>query len=313
MTLFGGAFWGLSGACGQYLFEYKGATAKWLVPVRLLLAGGFMLLFFLIRDRKTALSVWKTKRNAFDILFYGLAGMMLCQYSYFSTIEHSNAGTATVIQYLSPVMIMAVVCFMEKKLPGIPELAAMACALLGVFFIATHGDIHHMVVSKETIFYGMGTAVAVVIYNLQPKNLMKQFEPPLLIAWAMVIGGGVLFIAFRPWTYSPIMDSGTVLAFSAILIFGTILSFSFYMEGVKLIGATHASLYASVEPLSSALLSFFWLKVPFQAMDIVGFAFIISTIFILFLSSNGEKQKRECSAEQITDKKSRLKYNHDQF
>ena len=36
ITLLGGIFWGLSGACGQYLFEYKNVIANWLVPLRLL-------------------------------------------------------------------------------------------------------------------------------------------------------------------------------------------------------------------------------------------------------------------------------------
>ena len=39
LTIIGGIFWGLAGVCGQYLFEERGLTAKWLVSVRLVLAG----------------------------------------------------------------------------------------------------------------------------------------------------------------------------------------------------------------------------------------------------------------------------------
>ena len=39
ITILGGCLWGASGACGQYLFENKGVTSRWLVPVRLLMAG----------------------------------------------------------------------------------------------------------------------------------------------------------------------------------------------------------------------------------------------------------------------------------
>ena len=39
MALVGGAFWGLSGVCGQYLFQTKEMTATWLVPVRLFVSG----------------------------------------------------------------------------------------------------------------------------------------------------------------------------------------------------------------------------------------------------------------------------------
>lgn len=285
ITLIGGAFWGLSGACGQYLFQYKEASAKWLVPIRLVIAGYVMLAFFLAKDPKTTFSIWKTKRNAIDIIIYGLAGMMLCQYTYFATIELSNAGTATILQYLAPVMIMIIVCVMNKKMPQIVEIIAILCALTGIFLIATHGNFHQLVISKETLLFGVISAVAIVIYNLQPKNLMNQFSTPLLLAWAMSIGGTVLFILFKPWTYNPTIDLQAILALIAIILFGTIISFSFYMQGVKLIGPTHASLYACIEPVAATILSSVWLKAPFKMIDLIGFIFIISTIFILTLSS----------------------------
>lgn len=289
ITLIGGAFWGLSGACGQYLFLYKEASAKWLVPIRLVVAGYVMLIFFLAKDRQTALRVWKTKKNAFDVIVYGLAGLMLCQYSYFATIELSNAGTATILQYVAPVMIMIAVCIIDKKMPQIMEVIAILCALTGIFLIATHGNLHQLVISKQTLVFGLISAASVVVYNLEPKNLMKQFSTPLLLAWGMTIGGTVLFILFKPWEYSPVIDAETIVALIAIIVFGTIVSFSFYMQGSKLIGPTHASLYACVEPVSATILSSLWLKAPFTMIDFIGFIFIISTIFILTLSSKESK------------------------
>ena len=43
MTLAGGILWGVSGVCGQYMFQNKGVTAPWLVSVRLVAAGLLML------------------------------------------------------------------------------------------------------------------------------------------------------------------------------------------------------------------------------------------------------------------------------
>ena len=48
MTIAGGCLWGLSAACGQFLFDVKGATAKWMVPIRLILAGSLMLFYYII-------------------------------------------------------------------------------------------------------------------------------------------------------------------------------------------------------------------------------------------------------------------------
>ena len=104
LTIVGGILWGISGVCGQFLFQNKEVTAAWLVPIRLVTAGLLLLCYYFFKDKGKTFDIWKTKRNRTDIIVYGLAGMMLCQYSYFQTIEWSNAGTATVIQYLGPAL-----------------------------------------------------------------------------------------------------------------------------------------------------------------------------------------------------------------
>ena len=63
MALVGGAFWGLSGVCGQYLFQTKEMTATWLVPVRLFVSGLLLLAFSWPRMRKGHSRSGKIKRQ----------------------------------------------------------------------------------------------------------------------------------------------------------------------------------------------------------------------------------------------------------
>jgi hypothetical protein len=117
LTLVGGCFWGLCGACAQYLFENENVTSNFLVPWRMTLAGLLLLTYHLIRSPKTILTPWKSGKDALRLIFYAIFGMAMCQYAYFATIELSNAGTATVLQYSAPAMLLIIVCFMERKLP----------------------------------------------------------------------------------------------------------------------------------------------------------------------------------------------------
>lgn len=281
ITIIGGICWGFSGTCGQFLFEHKGITAKWLVPVRLMTAGLIMLTYFLMRERKEALRIWKKKRDALDVITYGIAGLMACQFTYFYTIELSNAGTATVIQYIAPVIIMVMVCFMEKRIPRILEITALVLAVLGIFLIATHGNIHQLAISQEALIVGLISAGTVVVYNLQPRRLLIRYSSPYILAWGLTIGGIVLSFLFKPWEYSVTIDLEVIGALIGVIGLGSIGGFSLYMHGVKLIGPARASLYSCVEPIAATLLSAFWLKVPFAAIDLVGFAAIIGAIMIL--------------------------------
>ena len=78
-TVAGGCCWGMSGVMGKYLFDAKDLTATWLVTVRLLGAGICLLL-------------------------------LMYQMTYFLAIQESNPGTATVLQYSPPILIMVFGC-----------------------------------------------------------------------------------------------------------------------------------------------------------------------------------------------------------
>ena len=99
LTLMGGVFWGLAGVFGQYLFVNKEMSAKWLVSVRLVLAGLLLLSTVFAKQKKAAFAVWKNKKDAFRLVMFGLLGMAFCQLTYYMAVEQSNAGTATVLQY----------------------------------------------------------------------------------------------------------------------------------------------------------------------------------------------------------------------
>ena len=144
LTMGGAACWGVSGCMGQYLFTREGMDSTWLVPIRLFLAGLILCGFFFIKDRKTLFDPWnvrKNPRNAIDLLVYGLAGVSCCQFTYFLTIQLSGAGMGTILQDVSPVIILLVVCIQQKRGPRVFEVCSILLALVGVFLITTHGSL----------------------------------------------------------------------------------------------------------------------------------------------------------------------------
>ena len=48
LTILGGTCWGISGSVGQYLFNYEGMVSRWLVPIRLGLAGILILIYYFL-------------------------------------------------------------------------------------------------------------------------------------------------------------------------------------------------------------------------------------------------------------------------
>lgn len=280
LTLVGGIFWGVGGSCGQFLFENKEVNSGLLVPIRLFAAGLLILVLQLIRKEKI-FDIWKEKRDAAETLLFALFGMMLCQYSYFTTIQYSNAGTATVLQYTGPAMILVYLCVKAKRWPKAYEIAALIFSCGGVFVLATHGDLSSLALPPEALFWGIVAAVTLVVYNLQPIRIIAKFSTLTVMGWGMTIGGIVLTAIMRPWKVSAVWDGETAAALSFIVLFGTIAAFYCYLTGVRLVGAANASLLACIEPIAATIVAAAWLKVRFTPIDLVGFALTITAVVII--------------------------------
>ena len=297
LTMGGAACWGVSGCMGQYLFTREGMDSTWLVPIRLFLAGLILCGYFCIRDRKMLIDPWnvrKNPRNAIDLLVYGLAGVSCCQFTYFLTIQLSSAGMGTILQDLSPVIILLVVCIQQKRAPRLFEVFSIVLALGGVFMLTTHGSLTNMAVSPAALVVGIISAFCVVIYTIWPKNLQKQYPTPMLQGWAFLMGGTFFALVFRPWRMNYVPNAAGIAGIAAVVLIGNVLAFSLYMSGVPLIGPQRASLYSFAEPVTAAIISTLVLGSPFTVWDAIGFVCIFLMLVLLFISN--EKQAKSAAS-----------------
>ena len=283
LAAFGASCWGISGCVGQYLFTRQGMDSTWLVPIRLFFAGLVLCCYYLIRNRKLLLSPWKSKHNVQDLLVYGLLGVSGCQFLYFLTIQLSTAGMATILQDVSPVLILAVTCLLSRRRPRLAEIGSIALALVGVFLITTHGSFSSLAISPTALLTGLGSACCVALYTLIPKNLQRQFPTPLLQGWAFLMGGAAFALLFRSWEMRYVPSLMGILGIAAVVLVGNVLAFCCYMQGVKLIGPHKASLYSFAEPVVAALISTLLLGSPFSGWDAIGFACIFLMLLLLSL------------------------------
>ena len=290
-TFVGGTLWGINGVMGNYLFLNKNVTTPWLIPYRLILAG-FLLLGYLYYKKGTKIfDVLKNPKDLFQIVLFGLIGMLGTQYTYFSAIQFSNAAIATVLTYFGPTLVLIYMCLREKRKPLKYEIVSICLSSFGVFLLATHGDITSLQISFKALFWGILSALSVVFYTVQPESLLKKYGASIVVAWGMMIGG--IFIAFvtKPWNISVTFDFVTFLVLMLIIVFGTIIAFILYLTGVNIIGPTKASIIACIEPVAATICAILFLGVTFDFLDVIGFLCIISTIFIVAYFDKKAKKK----------------------
>ena len=291
LTMGGAACWGVSGCMGQYLFTRENMDSTWLVPIRLFLAGLILCTFYFIKDRRMFFDPWNAKknpRNLLDLLIYGLAGVSCCQFTYFLTIQLSSAGMGTILQDLSPVIILLVVCIQQHRGPRLFEICSILLALIGVFLLTTHGSLTDLAISPAALLSGIASACCVVIYTMWPKKLQQQYPTPMLQGWAFLMGGTVFALIFRPWTVSYVPTAMGVFGIFTVVVLGNVLAFSLYMSGVPLIGPQRSSLYSFAEPVTAAIISTLVLGSPFTVWDAMGFGCIFLMLVLLSLPAKAK-------------------------
>lgn len=283
MALGSAISWGISGTCAQYLFEEKSLSPSWLVTWRMILAGIILVTFSLYQEKRNVFSIWKKPSTVIKLLLFSLLGMVAVQYTYFYSISLSNAATATILQYIGPVFVVAYYAIMERRWPILAEFGALFLALAGTFLLVTHGSLEQIVMSEQAFYWGILSALALAFYTIQPVGLLRTFSPAAVTGWGMLVGGIFFSMYTQPWSLDGIWDWETVIAMGYIVLFGTVLSFYFFLRSITLIGATKASLLCSVEPLSAAFTAVFWLGVSFVGLDWIGTLFILLTVVLLTL------------------------------
>lgn len=281
LTVAAGILWGFSGTCGQYIFERFPIDPAHLTSVRMLMAGVILCCAGFFTDRKSMITIWESKQYVIKLILYAVLGIMFTQITYMKAIAYTNSGTATILQYTGPVLVMVISCALEKRLPTVKELIAIILVVAGTFLIATHGDISAMIINTKGLIWGLLGAVALALYTLLPGKITQKYGSVAITGYGMLIGGAVLFLISRGWKAEFSADYRFIIAFITIVVFGTVLTFTMYLKGLSMTGPVTASMLASVEPVSAAAFMIIWLNVPFHYMDLIGFTCILLTIFLL--------------------------------
>lgn len=275
------SLWGISGTAAQFLFQKQGFNTEWLVGTRLLLSGILLLAFDYSKQKQHFFDIWKDKKDRNSLVIFGIFGMLGVQYTYFASITAGNAATATLLQYMSPVIITLYLSVRTKRLPTLQESLAVLLALVGTFFLVTKGGGLQLSISTWAIFWGILSALTAAFYTLHPYHLILKWGSIPIVGWGMLIGGIGLSLLHSPFQFSGQWSIGAVFAFLFIVLFGTLLAFYMYLESLKYIRASEASVLGSAEPLSAAFVSIVWLNLSFGITEWIGMICIISTIIIL--------------------------------
>ncbi|WP_433940019.1 DMT family transporter [Paenibacillus lautus] len=282
----GAIFWGIGGTVAKKLFQQYGIDMGWFVTIRLLIAGLLLLCVHILKKGPTDIfEIWKNKRFSFQLVIFGLVGMLGVQYTYMASIEKGNAAVATLLQYLAPVMIIIYLLLRKQSAPTRKDMYTVSLALLGSFFLLTNGSLSQLSVPSDAVVWGILSGAALAFYTLYAVRFLAKYDSLVIVGWAMLIGGVALSFIHPPWQMNiKCLPFEACLYLIFVIIFGTMLAFWFYIESLKHLSPKESSLLGNLEPLAAVFTTVFWLKDSFGWFQWMGTSCIMA--MVLFLALN---------------------------
>ncbi|HFI0932210.1 TPA: DMT family transporter [Streptococcus suis] len=282
ITVIAGIAWGLSGVSGQYLMS-RGVSVDMITSLRLLVSGLFLVGLAYATAKEQLLAVLKDKNALLGIFIFAMLGLVLNQTAYLQAIYHTNAGTATVLQYLCPILVLAYTCLKDRQVPTGTEIISILLAIVGTFLIATHGQLNELSITPIGLFWGIFSAFTYALYIILPGKLIRLYGSMVVIGLGMLMGGIVVTLGVQTWKQSLPLDTGTAFGLLGIVGVGTIFAYTAFLKGVSMVGPVNGSLLASIEPIASVFFAVWLVNEQFYTIDFVGMLLILLAVLLISL------------------------------
>lgn len=288
-SLLSGLIWGICGILGEYFFSHYQVSSGWITSMRLLVAGSFVIVLSSIKLQSQLFEIWKNRNNYLPFLAYAILGIFSVQFFFYLCVEYSNATTATILQFISPVFILIYNRIIYKKKASKKAIFYVLTAMLGVFLMATKGDLSKLSITPLALLTGLLSALGVMFNVILPQRFAKKYGFVPTVGWGMIIAGLFSNFLYPVYKISFQVDAISICICLTIAFLGTAFAFFLSMKAVSLVSPLVVSVVSASEPLSSAILS-----VLFLGMVLDGFlvlAMILIIVPMVFLSIEESKSK----------------------
>ena len=293
-SLLSGLIWGICGILGEYFFSHYQVSSGWITSMRLLIAGSFVIVLSSIKLRSQLFEIWRNRNNYLPFLAYAILGIFSVQYFFYLCVEYSNATTATILQFISPVFILFYNRIIYKKKASKSAIFYVLVAMVGVFLMATKGDLSKLSITPLALLTGLLSALGVMFNVILPQRFAKKYGFVPTVGWGMIIAGIFSNFLYPVYKISFQVDAISICICLTIAFLGTAFAFFLSMKAVSLVSPLVVSVVSASEPLSSAILSILFLGLVLDGYLLL--AMILIIIPMIFLSIEESKNKMKESS-----------------
>ncbi len=223
----------------------------------------------------------------------GVTGVFLYNLFFLAALERMPAGRTALMVSLSPIItsILAAVIIGEKL--GWRRWSGIALGFVGVAIIVTKGDVLNAMRSiGENSDWGelfmVGAILSWATYTIISRFALKGLSPIATTTYAMIFGTAMILVGMMfelDQLSMQMLNWRNTLILLYMGALGSAMSFIWFSEGVKQIGASRTVVFTNLVPVFGVLLGFLVLDEPILWSMVIGGVIVIAGVSLTNWSS----------------------------
>lgn len=218
----------------------------------------------------------------------GATGIFLYNLCFLAALQRMPAGRSALFVSLSPIITALSMAVLFRERLGLTKWFGIAIAFFGAAIVLTRGELFQVV---HDISASMGSGELFMLaavgswtsYTILGKHALQELSPIAATTYASL--WGLLLLALGAMTQLSQLDTSKltwqVLSSIAFLgIFGTVIGFVWYYEGVKAIGPARTAVFNNLVPVFGVGLSALMLGESILVSMIVGGLLVITGVMM---------------------------------
>jgi len=222
-------------------------------------------------------------RESALVLGLGLLGIALYNSLFTAGLSLVEASRAALIVPTNPAFTALFAAVFLKERLGAARATGVVLSLLGALWVLSRGNL----LALGELDFGFGELLLVLCIFMWSAYTLLGFValsslPPLALT-AYVMAAGALPTAVPAWLGNEGLGGVTWQSWAALaylVVFGTVLPFLWFYEGVKALGAARASQFINLVPPLAVAESVLILGEPFTPALIVGAALVVAGLYL---------------------------------
>ncbi|WLR52065.1 EamA family transporter [Bacillus tianshenii] len=274
----GAILWGIIGIFVQGLLTY-GFTPLEITALRVVSASLLILCYLLVKNKQKLKIHWQDTRY---FIGTGILSIVFFNWCLFTAMRETSIAVASILLYTAPAFVTVLSRFFFKEWLTPRKITALLVTFIGCAFVIGVAPYGVSSISTAGLLAGLGAGFGYALYSIFGKFALAKYDSYTVTAFTFFTAAVFLLPLTQLWTKANTLADPLVWVYVLGLgLFSTVLAFLLYTTGLSRIESSRASIVATIEPVTAALVSVIIFQEQLNLWQVAGIGMVLSAVILV--------------------------------